>query len=347
MDNLPEDESRLRDHTILQLCSAESRRLNDEPIEIVDLLARSPPPRHGPPAIASDVELPLVFLEGDREALGIAGYYLDPPDLGPSLPLAVVLPKWAGFARLMSSSKSVEGTSQRDYAYNLLHRAVADSRRIRGVSPTRRFVERLHRHRWTIGAEMTASLLVAGTVENEAEYRKRADDIAFIETATDTLRNRLTVAKEQSRTLTEWCEALYLLNPLVWEVMGYVKRSALKDADKWYRFFAEVDADIAPVNFLSVSTIIRRLLNKDMPSWTRTHFLAEREKATSLKEFRQKMHWLLHARTTIPKFWFDLALKSFDVPESSLPAELDELDPWRTVSIDVLQAWSMRWQEDR
>jgi hypothetical protein len=290
---------------------------------------------------------PLVFLEGERQSRQIVEFYFDPPEIGDPIPRELYFPKWAGFARLLSSAKAVEGMSQRDYAYSLLHRAVDDCRRQRGEGVARRFVRALHEHRWTVGPEMTASLLAVATRANATNAERLTDETGFVGAHVTEVRSRLNIAKRDSRSLTDWCEALYLLNPDVWELMSNLRTSDLHDAEKWYRYFAEVDADIAACSALLTFPDRRQQTGDDSPSWIASVFLREREAAANATEFRGRVNYLLRARTSIPEFWANIASECYDRPVERLPVELAAVDAWRAVSTAVLRGWSMAWAFDR
>jgi hypothetical protein len=153
----------------------------------------------------------------------------------------------------------------------------------------------------------------------------------------------LTHAKQSCQNLTQWCESLYVVNPRVWALLCHLRRSDMPEADKWYRYFAEVDADIAACSLRNVSSTIRSQTGHPGASWYAL-FVCEREAAKDAREFRQKFRFLLDARTSIPTFWFELALQSYDAPDDEVPDALDDIDAWRAVSTDVLRAASMAWR---
>ena len=169
-------------------------------------------------------------------------------------------------------------------------------------------------------------------------------DHEFLKAEIAAVRSQLSQIKQSCRNLTEWCEALYSINPRVWALIMYLRVSDLPDAEKWYRYFAEVDADIAPCSMRDVFSVIRMETGKSGASW-QSLMVSERTQSTDLNEFQQKLQYLLHARTSIPTFWFDLAVQSYSVPEEHLPAALDSIDAWRGVSINVLRASSMVWRQ--
>lgn len=338
-------EAQLRDSIIIGLGADEDIRKGEKPVAIVAhlsakrvMLTESLNGRQ--------VDAPMILLEGDRQRLGAEEFYFDPPNVGPSIPLELYFPKWAGFARLLLSSKIVAAVSQSDYAFALLRRSIEHCRNTRGVASARALVQALHDNRWSIGPEMTAELFTVATWDPAAPATvpSRSTDHEFLKTEIAAVRSQLSQIKQSCRDLTEWCEALYSINPRVWALIIYLRSSDLPDAEKWYRYFAEVDADIAPCSMRDVFSVIRTETGKSGASW-QSLIISERAQSTDINEFRQKLQYLLRARTSIPAFWFDLAIQSYDVREEHLPAALDCVDAWRAVSTSVLRASSMVWRQ--
>lgn len=341
-------ESQFRDAIIIFLYVEEASRAGDQPVEIVSRLAGKPLPSV-PLTEGREVNAPLILLEGDRRRYGLDGLYLDPPSIGAAIPISIYLSKWAGFARLLLSSKAIENVPQCEYAYHLVSRSVIDCRQNRGSHDARSLAQKLHQHRWMAGPEVSASLLTLATIDvtQPQAFEQLVNNQFFIDEQIRTVRAALARAKQSVTTLTDWCEALYLLNPAVWELLGYLARSELPEAEQWHRFFAEVDANIAPCSIRDVSSTVRKELSRPtVLSWKDT-FVSERARSTTIKEFKERLQYLLHARTCIPKFWFDMALQLYDVAEDKLPAELDEIDQRRAVSTSILRKWSLRWTHIR
>ena len=344
MAALSRSDEQFRDATIIRFGAEPELNGGKEPVAIVRYLSEKDLPRPDS-SIDYPIAAPMILLEGDRQRHGIAHFYFDPPSEGPPIPLSLYLPKWAGFSRLLLSTKKVGGTRQCDYAFDLLQRAVVHCRDTHGPNRADALAQSVHDHRWSLGPEMTAHLLTLATLGTSqpsdtgllsAESETLAAAIASVRTA-------LVQAKQSCCDLTEWCEALYSINPRVWKLLTQLKSSDLRDGESYWRFFAEVDADIAPCSMRDVFTVIHAETGDDGPSW-RSHFLSMRDDAADLKEFKEKLQYLLHARTSIPKFWVELAVASYDLPAEKLPSALDNIDPWRAVSTNLLRAASLRWR---
>ena len=342
-----QNDLQFRDSLIIKLAADEEIRSGGKPIDIVSHLAAQEVD-HIITIGNRNVEAPLVFLEGDRHSFGTAEYYIYPPHTGNSIPLSIYFPKWAGFARLTLSGKVIQGMTQADYAFGLLQRVVDHCRRINGVTKARELVQALHDTRWSIGPKMTAFLFTLATEDQSETKSKSTFGIGqeFVENEIVELKKSLQAAKDRSKNLTEWCEVLYSINPRIWAVLSYLRDSDIPDAEKWYRYFAEVDADIAPCLIRDVFSVINAEKGESGPSWL-SLFLTERECCNSRREFKQKLQYFMHARTTIPKYWYDLALNSYDMVQEHLPVELDSIDKWRVVSVDSLRASSMAWTRKR
>lgn len=295
------------------------------------------------------VESPMILLEGDRESIGIEDYYIYPPHLGNPIPLSLYIPKWAGFARLLLSSKIVQGMRQADYAYALLQRAIDHCRRINGIAQARKLVQALHDTRWSTGPEMTAGLFTVATRDHstaESVSNMGNNDHQFLSNEISALRKQLMHAKDACQNLTQWCEALYSINPGIWAILGYLRESDLPEADKWYRYFAEIDADIASCSIRNIFSVIHSEMGESGASWEHL-FLSERQASGDQKEFKQRMQSLLHMRTCIPTFWYNAAIQSFQTDKENLPNGLKFVDKWRAVSVDILRASSKKWLASR
>jgi len=338
---------RLRDSIIIKLAGDDEVKPERKPVEIVSYLAAQEIDISNPIG-NREIDGPMVLLEGDRRTLNTEAYYIYPVLSGNKIPLVYYFPKWAGFARLVLSEKVIQGMTQMDYAFGLLQRAVDHCRQINGIPQARKLVQALHDTRWSIGPEMTASLFTFASMEASETKASTPFGISreFIENEIVDLKKLLHSAKHYSKNLTEWCEALYSINPRVWAVLNYLRDSDIPDAEKSYRYFAEVDADIATCSLRDDFSVINSENSETGPSWL-SLFLIERERSKNIKEFKQKLQYLLHARTTIPKYWFDLALSSYDTAQENLPDELDSIDKWRAVSVSCLRSSSMSWMSKR
>lgn len=346
MNNLTMNDRKIRDSIIIQLDVEEGLRTGKPSVEIVkQLAAKKNDLQHS--QVSYEIDAPLILLEGEREDNSISEFYLDPSINFKMIPREIYFPKWTGFIRLMSSSKTIEGQTQQGYAYSLLQRAVNDCRINYGISTARTLVQRLHDNRWSIGPEMSAHLFTTATVNDEDEFKKIANDKTFINEYITRVRNNLNTIKQESRTLTEWEEGLYSINPNVWELLEYLRYSKLEDAEMWYRFFAEVDADIAPSSLMSTFSAMRQHNNDANNLGWLALFIRKRENSSSFSDFKKQLQYLLNARTSIPKYWMEIALTHYKTVVEALPKELDKVDPWRAVSIDILRSWSIKWDSNK
>ncbi|TAJ14228.1 hypothetical protein DMA11_05935 [Marinilabiliaceae bacterium JC017] len=291
-----------------------------------------------------EVDAPLVLMEGERIDHSISEYFFDPSLNSKLIPSEVYFHKWMVFISMLSSRKSQAGQTSQGYAFSLLQRAVHQCERKYGTSEAKAFAQRLHDNRWSTGSEMTASLFITALTGNqESEFKQLANDRAFVNEYVLQVRRDLKRIKEDSKDLTEWNEAIYSINPDVSALMKFLRVSDLDEAEKWYRFFAEVDADITPSVMRSTFTVIEEMKDEKLAGW-RTMFHSEKEASDSLTEFKKRLQYLFNGRTTIPKFWMELALIHYETSDEALPPALYQVDPWNAVSIDVLSAWGMKWQ---
>jgi hypothetical protein len=335
--------TRYRDSLIIRVGADPELNRGEPPVDIVARLSAKPVDISG--LEDREIDAPLIVLETDRTNYGISAFYLDPPTDAPSIPTHFYLMKWGGFSRLLLSEKIVGDMRQTDYAFALLSRAVQDCRDTHGVERARALTQALHDNRWAVGPEMSAELFTIATFppDPSATASNLSADHAFLTKEIAAVRGALSQAKASSSDLTEWCESLYSINPRVWALLMYLRDSDLPDAETWYRYFAEVDADIAPCSLRNVFQVIHAETGESGPAWHEL-FISTRQETTSITEFRQKLQFLLHTRTTIPKYWFDLAVESYELAADQLPDRLTGIDPFRAVSTDVLRSVSMRWR---
>jgi len=333
---------RYRDFWIVRIDYDRSQRDNEDSTASVRYLAERPPALD-PSAFDETVSAPIVLLEGDREKLKTDLLYLDPPRSGQPVPFNLLLAKVGGFWTMMNSRKRFGDQRQADYAFGLLARAVDHARESEGAEYARALVKRLHEHRWTGGSAPASHLLLRSASADVDEIRRTSADERFLSERIAAVRAGLDRAKTESTTLTGWMERLYLLNPDVLELMQYLRMSETPVATKWYRFFAEVDADIAAAHFTSSLTAVSTALgDTSATTWAKSHVVAERE-GRSRDEYLQRLDYLLNARTTIPKFWHDAAAGCYDADPDKLPYALDDVDSYRAISISVLEAFSIWW----
>lgn len=347
------DRRRYRDFLLLRLSATHDRIAEKQSTPIVAfLVGQGAPELDRTVAESSDIgDYPYVFLEGDRQDIGINETYWDPPDSGSSTPTLQAITKWSGFAYMSMSSRKIEEHSQQQYAFMLLERAVAEKKQDSGVNSTLQFIARLHNFRWSLGCEMTAQLAMqtrAGTAE---ELQNVSDDTDFLMRYIRETRDAIEKCKTASHTLTEWGENLHLTRPSVWELIQLLSMSNWSEAKKWHRYFCEIDADISPALMTNMFCAISQLSgdqgpNKQdrWPTQTNVYLRNNRESSQSFEEFRQKLEYQYVARTTYPKFWFDLACECYDLADEELPSELSLIEPYSAVSIDVLSAASSTWR---
>ena len=158
MPALSGPDEQLRDATIIELGAAPELNGGKEPVAIVRRLSEKDLPRPDS-SIDRLIAAPMILLEGDRQRHEIAHFYFDPPSEGPPIPMSVYFPKWAGFRRLLLSTKKAGGTRQCDYAFDLLQRAVVHCRNTHGPDRADALAQSVHDNRWSLGPEMTADLL--------------------------------------------------------------------------------------------------------------------------------------------------------------------------------------------
>lgn len=345
MNGLSQNDSQIRDSLIIELSINEDLRTGNTPVEIVQHMA-SKTGTLNYSQNSYELNAPLIFLEGERQDLSIPEYFLDPEINSNLVPLEIYLPKWAGFMNLLSSKKIVENQTKQEYAFDLLQRAVFNCRITYGSLIAKQLAQKLHDYRWSFGPEMTASLFTTALANNEEnECKQLANDKTFLNEYIAKIRNLLNEIKNTCKNLTEWNEAIYSINPDIWELLKYLRYSNSNDAKKWYRFFEEADADITPSSMRATFSAIAQEKGEEIGGWL-SLFNSEREASPTCGEFKKRLSYLLSARTSIPKFWMDLALLHYETPTNAIPKELYEVDPWNAVSIDILRSWSIRWSSN-
>lgn len=101
------------------------------------------------------------------------------------------------------------------------------------------------------------------------------------------------------------------------------------------------------IHRLNVSAVTHQFSTESTaPTWITT-YLTDLRADRSAAEYRQRLGHLYEDRVAIPRYWYEAALSLYDTAVESIPGALVEIDPHRAVSIDVLESWSLHWQEAR
>jgi hypothetical protein len=323
-------------------------RLRDYLVIVAGKLTFSRPGETGPPPtwlFLADHKPNLDALPAERDFVDVpyvtAAGYFDPPHIGPAISYLEVLAKQAGVLHQIGSQKVVDGLGDQG-AFGLFVHAANMARDQKGTDYARGLIGRLHEHRWAPGSRLTGFLLIQADGGLGRHFYDRANDATFLTARINDLRARIDRAKSEVTNLTDWTEALYRLSPEVQELIAYLERSEVEKTKDWHGYFARIGEDIMSIHRLNVNTATRRFLGlAAAPTWITTH-LTDIRSGKSAAEYRQRLDHLYQERVAIPKYWHEAAVSLYNTPAESIPGALTDIDPYRAVSIDVLESWSLQ-----
>lgn len=346
MSTLSLNDCQYRDYYLIMTYFNECKRTG-KPVSDIIIKLTSQKPIFNVSSHVYEVDAPLILMEGERVENSIEEFFFDSSINSGLFTNHFYLKKLFGFIFLLLSDKQDDGgVAYHSYALSLLHRAVQKCRSDYGISESKRFVQRLHDNRWSLGSEMTENLLnIAFGVNNKDEFVINANNDEFLKEYISSVRNKLNYIKENSKTLTEWNEGVYSVNPDVINLMRFLNYSNHDEHKKWSRFFAEVDADITASTIRSTFTTFEDFIKIEQHNGWLSFFLMLREDSSTLSDFKTKLKYLLNSRMSIPKFWMDLAVENYDTPQNKLPYILYKVDFFNSISIDIINSIFTRSSE--
>jgi hypothetical protein len=288
------------------------------------------------------VQAPWLVVEAEGSEFG--GKFNDPPTIGDTIPHAELLEQRAEYFALCSSNGVVAGRSRQEGIYRFLVRLIRTIREQQGFAYATNLVARLHEHRWIPGTWVAAHLLVEAAGGFGDPFRNRAMNPAYFSSRIEEVMAVIRNAKDSVTTLTEWNEALYRLSPQVRELMFHLDATTMEKAAQWRDYFAGVLDDIGAVRLRNSHAVRRGLGDASAETWS-MKYLTELRRGRTAGDFRRELRKLYEDHVTLPKFWHDTAWNLYETADESIPEILDDIDPLRAVSIDVLEYWSSQWQD--
>lgn len=345
----PKDEServphpalqRLRDHMILKGGSL-TARIAETPLKpiIEHVLAHTPYVEDLPDDRGEFTPLPYLEVNPKEEGDEYTGGCFDPPDTGQAISSVSVVNKVGIFLIMLCTGRAGAGK-----AFRQLVRVIDTARVEKGSQYARALAERLYANRWIPGARLAAHLYIRAEGSEDEKFRGRAHLAAFLESRMNLLRQRIERAKQDAADLTQWAEALYRVNSVVEEMFMYSEVSGLSLARELLAELKVMREGITRVVIFNTNTVQSVHMGEDAPRWS-TYLQELREKSGA--EFRETLEYVYRDTILVPKFWYEQVLALEGNTKEFLPRSLDAVDPYRAISINVLEFWSMLWAQER